>query len=96
MQHPIGLIALSALASYVRDWRELTRITTWIGIPMLVSAWFLLESPRWFLTKGKFHLANAVLRRIAEGTFELSGFYDLNLMPFFTRNRQWNTVQTRV
>lgn len=62
-----GLIALSALASYVRDWRELTRITTWIGIPMLVSAWFLLESPRWFLTKGKFHLANAVLRRIAEG-----------------------------
>ncbi|XP_059094038.1 organic cation transporter protein-like [Tigriopus californicus] len=62
-----GLIALSVLASNIRYWRDLTGATTLIGIPMMVSAWFLLESPRWFLSKGNFHLANAVLQKIAEG-----------------------------
>eukprot|EP00095_Tigriopus_kingsejongensis_P008809 maker-scaffold646_size120253-snap-gene-0.17 protein:Tk08809 transcript:maker-scaffold646_size120253-snap-gene-0.17-mRNA-1 annotation:"predicted protein" len=67
----LGLVILSALASRIQHWRELVTTTTLLGFPIAISAIFLVESPRWYLTKDKLTEANRVLKKIATGNGSL-------------------------
>ena len=50
---PIGIMLISLLASYVTSWRVLTTLVTLLGLPYLLSYWYLVESPRWLLNQNR-------------------------------------------
>lgn len=75
---PIGIMSLSYIASHLQNWRLLTAFVTLLGIPFVMCHWYLVESPRWFLSKNRQSEAEDVLNHIAKG----NGFttkMDINL-----------------
>jgi len=64
---PIGIMSLSYLASHLPSWRILTVCVTLLGVPCLMCHWYLVESPRWFLSKNRQGEAEDVLHHIARG-----------------------------
>jgi len=64
---PIGILTLSYIASHLQSWRILTMFVTLLGIPFVLCHWYLVESPRWFLSKNRQNEAEGVLKRIAKG-----------------------------
>jgi len=62
----IGILLLSLMSYYVRDWRNLTIYITYTGIPFAVLILcYLPESPRWLKSVGKVTEALKVLKYIA-------------------------------
>lgn len=61
---PVGIIVLSIWGYFVRNWRYLTLTTVCAGFPMLVTWWFVTESPRWLFTHGKKEAAEKILKDI--------------------------------
>ena len=75
--YAVGYSSLAGVAYYVRDWRNLQLVLT---IPPLIflciMIFFIPESPRWCLSKGKVTQAEVIFRQIAQGngkTRELPG-----------------------
>merc|ERR550517_622863 len=77
---PVGIIALSVLASRVQEWRLLTALVSLLGVPFLFCHWYLIESPRWYLSQARTLEAEAVLHYIARGNGHTSKL-DINLKP---------------
>jgi len=75
---PIGLIILSYVASHLQNWRLLTSFVTLLGLPFIMCHWYLVESPRWFLSKNRQSEAEQVLHHIAKGN-GIIGKTDINL-----------------
>ncbi|XP_061172657.1 organic cation transporter-like protein [Saccostrea echinata] len=62
----VGLMTLAIWGYFITNWRYLIISTSVAGVFMLFTWWFVPESPRWLLSKGRFHEAKAVLKKIAE------------------------------
>jgi len=80
---PVGIVALSVLASRVQEWRLLTALVSLLGVPFLFCHWYLIESPRWYLSQARAPEAEAVLHYIARGNGHTSKL-DINLKPMPT------------
>ncbi|XP_069092476.1 solute carrier family 22 member 7-like [Pleurodeles waltl] len=59
----IGIMLLSLVAYLIRDWRWLLVAVTCPYIVAIISIWWLPESARWLLTKGKMQEAHDLLVR---------------------------------
>eukprot|EP00092_Neocalanus_flemingeri_P011334 GFUD01012213.1.p1 GENE.GFUD01012213.1~~GFUD01012213.1.p1 ORF type:complete len:487 (-),score=98.48 GFUD01012213.1:68-1528(-) len=82
---PIGIMFLSLLASYVKGWRLLTMLVTLLGVPLVLCHWYLVESPRWFLSKNRQNEAELVLNKIASGN-GYSGKLDIKLQKSLVKS----------
>jgi len=69
---PVGIMALSYTASHVQSWRALTTLCSLLGFPFLLCHWYMIESPRWFLSQSRAGEAEAVLHHIARGNGHVS------------------------
>ncbi|XP_078506634.1 solute carrier family 22 member 7-like [Lissotriton helveticus] len=58
---PLGIMLLSPVAYLIRDWRWLLIAATSPYIFIIISIWWLPESARWLLTKGKVKEVHALL-----------------------------------
>ncbi|KAK3097018.1 hypothetical protein FSP39_005624 [Pinctada imbricata] len=82
----VGLMTLALWAYYIRDWRYLIICTSLSGIFILLTWWFIPESPRWLLTKGRFEEAEKILKKIAKcNNRELP---DMNILKSFAEREQ--------
>jgi len=77
---PVGLILLSVLASHLLNWRLLTACVSLLGLPLLWLSSYLVESPRWYLSKDLPTQAEQVLVTIGRGN-GVTGRLDFNLRP---------------
>jgi len=77
---PVGILALSYTASRVQEWRLLTALVSLLGLPFLLCHWYLVESPRWYLSQARAPEAEAVLHYIARGNGRTAKL-DLVLRP---------------
>ena len=59
-------LTLGLLAYYLRDWRHLLLATSLPGLAILVSLYFMPESPRWLLAVGRQEEAERVVRTAAK------------------------------
>ncbi|KAL6737943.1 hypothetical protein Aduo_011545 [Ancylostoma duodenale] len=57
-------ILLNVIAYLSHDWRTLQRVLVLIGSPALILFFFVHESPRWLIQKGRIEEARAVLQKI--------------------------------
>ncbi|XP_048736438.1 organic cation transporter protein-like isoform X2 [Ostrea edulis] len=62
----VGLMTLAIWGYFITNWRYLIIGTSTTGIFMLLSWWFVPESPRWLLSKGRFKEAEDILKEIAK------------------------------
>jgi MFS family permease len=87
-----GSIALLAPGAFEPDigWRACFLIGAVLGLPILVSRFFIPESPRWLVTHGRAEEADAVVAEI-EGRFAAQGHVlpeeNLAVMRFAARRR---------
>ncbi|KAK3788267.1 hypothetical protein RRG08_027001 [Elysia crispata] len=61
----VGLMTLAPWAYFIRDWRKLNIAMSCCGIVLLFLWWFIDESPRWLLMKGRFKEAEEIIVRAA-------------------------------
>lgn len=61
----IGFIMTAGFAYFLRDWRTLQISLTLPGIAFFTYWWFIPESVRWLLTKGRWEEAKTNLRAVA-------------------------------
>ena len=62
----LGIVLLSLMSYYVRNWRELTIYISITGIPFaMINMFYLPESPRWLKGIGNIKEAMIVLKHIA-------------------------------
>ncbi|KAK6752418.1 hypothetical protein RB195_003692 [Necator americanus] len=59
-----NFILLNVIAYIAHDWRTFQRVLVLIGSPALILFFFVHESPRWLIQKGKIEEARKVLQRI--------------------------------
>merc|ERR1712012_1161616 len=62
----LGIVAISALAMVLRDFRELQLTIVVPLVCMIAYKWLLAESPVWFLSKGNTDNAIKVVQKIAK------------------------------
>ncbi|KAG7526963.1 solute carrier family 22 member 13-like [Solea senegalensis] len=62
----VGQIAIVVLMYFVRDWRIVQYILTGMQAVVFVYIWWIPESARWLLEKGRFEEANEIIRRVAK------------------------------
>ncbi|KAK6169655.1 hypothetical protein SNE40_020657 [Patella caerulea] len=62
----IGLFMLGLLAFFIRDWKNLTLVTTVPNILFISYWWLLPESPRWLLSKGRYKEAEEIIQKAAK------------------------------
>merc|ERR1719427_1458748 len=65
--YPFGIVFMSQVAWYIRDWREFTFLVSVMGIPYLVYHWYMVESPRWLINTNRNDEAKAILQDLALG-----------------------------
>ncbi|XP_075212320.1 carcinine transporter isoform X3 [Lycorma delicatula] len=63
--YTLGLIMLAAVTYLVRDWVNLCRVTSLPFLLYYIYWWFLPESPRWLLAKGRLEEASKILETLA-------------------------------
>ncbi|GFS26250.1 solute carrier family 22 member 15-like [Elysia marginata] len=61
----VGLMTLAPWAYFIRDWRKLNIAMSSCGITLLFLWWFIDESPRWLLIKGRFKEAENIIVKAA-------------------------------
>ncbi|XP_065202119.1 carcinine transporter [Planococcus citri] len=61
-----GLILLSVVSFYIRNWVHLAFLSSLPFTIYFISGWFLPESPRWLLSKGRFDEALDILDTLAK------------------------------
>ncbi|ESO93451.1 hypothetical protein LOTGIDRAFT_147574, partial [Lottia gigantea] len=61
----VGLASLALWAYLMHDWRYLTMATSLASIPLLFTWWFIPESPRWLINRGRLEEADQVLKSMA-------------------------------
>ncbi|XP_051160206.1 carcinine transporter [Leptopilina boulardi] len=64
--YTMGLCMLSGVTYLVRDWRTLAVVTSAPFLLYFFYWWFLPESPRWLLAKGRLSEANEILKTLAK------------------------------
>ncbi|XP_076285498.1 carcinine transporter isoform X2 [Lasioglossum baleicum] len=64
--YTMGLCMLAGLTYLIRDWRMLAVTTSAPFLMYILYWWFLPESPRWLLAKGRLVEANAILETLAK------------------------------
>ncbi|KAK6169542.1 hypothetical protein SNE40_020578 [Patella caerulea] len=62
----IGLFILTILAFFIRDWSTLQLAISVPSVLLLAIFWFLPESARWLISRGKTEKAEKILRKAAE------------------------------
>ncbi|CAG7822389.1 unnamed protein product [Allacma fusca] len=60
-----GYLVTGTMAYLIKDWRHLQIALSVPGVVLLSYWWFLPESIRWLLTRGRKAEANAILRKVA-------------------------------
>ncbi|XP_070516969.1 carcinine transporter isoform X4 [Cardiocondyla obscurior] len=63
--YTMGLCMLAGVTYLIRDWRTLALITSAPFLVYFFYWWFLPESPRWLLAKGRLSEANDILETLA-------------------------------
>ncbi len=84
-----GILLVALIAYQLRNWRDLTEVVALCGVPLIITFFFLPESPRWLLQKGRVDQANEVIRDIASGKHE-SPAIAAHILYFY--RRQIDTV----
>ncbi|XP_066582549.1 carcinine transporter [Prorops nasuta] len=64
--YTMGLCMLAGVTYFVRDWRTLAVTTSGPFLLYFLYWWFLPESPRWLLAKGRLGEANDILETLAK------------------------------
>ncbi|XP_031827819.1 carcinine transporter [Nomia melanderi] len=64
--YTMGLCMLAGVTYLIRDWRTLAITTSAPFLLYILYWWFLPESPRWLLAKGRLVEANDILERLAK------------------------------
>uniref|UniRef100_A0A8D8RIR3 Organic cation transporter protein n=1 Tax=Cacopsylla melanoneura TaxID=428564 RepID=A0A8D8RIR3_9HEMI len=62
----IGFMLIAALAYYVHDWRKLDFLVTVPGLAYLPYYWFIPESARWLISKGRHKEAKLIIQAVAK------------------------------
>ncbi|XP_067000282.2 organic cation transporter protein isoform X2 [Anabrus simplex] len=63
MSYPVGMLLLPLIAYFIRQWRTLMLSLTVPAVLLLISCWFLPESPRWLMSHGRRKDAWSVVQR---------------------------------
>ncbi|PSN48030.1 Carcinine transporter [Blattella germanica] len=63
--YTVGLILLAGVTYLVRDWVILTLVTSTPFLLYFIYWWFLPESPRWLLAKGRLEEGSQILETLA-------------------------------
>ncbi|XP_052259345.1 solute carrier family 22 member 16-like isoform X2 [Dreissena polymorpha] len=61
----IGCSSLALVAWLLKDWRHIHLANAVIVLPFLLTFFFIDESVRWLITKGRYNAANNLINRIA-------------------------------
>ncbi|XP_071950319.1 organic cation transporter protein-like [Antedon mediterranea] len=62
----IGIALLSVYAYFLRDWRHMQIAISAPCFAAVFFWWFVYESPRWMISKGRFTEANIIFQKIAK------------------------------
>ncbi|XP_026679607.1 organic cation transporter protein-like [Diaphorina citri] len=62
----IGFLLIAGLAYFVHDWRHLDILVTLPGLIYLAYWWFIPESARWLISKGRNEEAKLIIQAVAE------------------------------
>ncbi|XP_033606171.1 carcinine transporter isoform X2 [Cryptotermes secundus] len=65
LSYSVGLILLTGVTYMVQDWTVLTLVTSAPFLLYFIYWWFLPESPRWLLAKGRFEEGSQILETLA-------------------------------
>jgi len=65
--YSIGIAIVATLGYLISGWRHFTLATAFMGLPVAFVLFYLPESPRWLVSKGRYEQADAVLAKIVLG-----------------------------
>ncbi|KAL3882128.1 hypothetical protein ACJMK2_028499 [Sinanodonta woodiana] len=95
----IGLLVVGGTAYAVRDWKYIELITGCSCALYLPYWWFIPESPRWLLSKGRIEEAEAILHKAAKvnkATLPQKIFDKDSLNSNVADGKLWNLFSSRV
>ncbi|KAK3595201.1 hypothetical protein CHS0354_021517 [Potamilus streckersoni] len=91
----VGITLLCGIAFFIRHWRHLKMAISFPFVPLLVVWWFIPESPRWLMSKGRYDEAKVILKQMA--TFngkDMPEMVQLSLKPGEKKTQIWHIFST--